>query len=189
MNAHNEQQWPEYLMLRDTGLADDAGGLGQRIFTTAGAGYVKQKYVRADIAAQPAAAQEVVAWQVDDEFYPSESLAIEAIQQWGPSGAIAIPLYAAAPVTAAQEAVGWFTDGEVLVTVSGLTGSGKSAVAGEIEILCKALGLEVEWTNGDEEKYLTHADWTEALELYKPRVRIVEINIPRVQAGDAEVQP
>lgn len=30
--------------------------------------------------------------------------------------------------------------GEVLVTVSGFTGSGKSAVAGEIEILCKALG-------------------------------------------------
>jgi len=50
---------------------------------------------------QPAAAQEAVAWQVGDEFYPSESLAIEAIQQWGPSGAIAIPLYAAAPVTAA----------------------------------------------------------------------------------------
>ncbi|KRG86146.1 hypothetical protein H7691_12620 [Stenotrophomonas sp. CW117] len=63
MNAHNEQQWPEYLMLRDTGLADDAGGLGQRIFTTAGAGYVKQKYVRADIAAQPAAVQEAVGWQ------------------------------------------------------------------------------------------------------------------------------
>jgi len=50
---------------------------------------------------QPAAAQGAVAWQVGDEFYPSESLAIEAIQQWGPSGAIAIPLYAAAPVTAA----------------------------------------------------------------------------------------
>ncbi|MFD0132278.1 hypothetical protein ACFVHT_25555, partial [Bacillus subtilis] len=42
--------WPEYLMVRDTGLADDMGGLGQRIFTTAGAGYVKQKYVRADLA-------------------------------------------------------------------------------------------------------------------------------------------
>lgn len=50
---------------------------------------------------QPAAAQVSVAWQVGDEFYPSESLAIEAIQQWGPSGAIAIPLYAAAPVAAA----------------------------------------------------------------------------------------
>lgn len=42
--------WPEYLMVRDTGLADDMGGLGQRVFTTAGAGYVKQKYVRADLA-------------------------------------------------------------------------------------------------------------------------------------------
>jgi len=75
MNAHNEQQWPEYLMLRDTCLSDDAGGLGQRIFTTAGAGYEKRKYIRADLAAQPspvvkqnltthpAAAQEAVAWQ------------------------------------------------------------------------------------------------------------------------------
>lgn len=56
MNALNEQQWPEYLMLRDTGLSDDAGGLGQRIFTTAGAGYVKQKYIRADLVALRAAA-------------------------------------------------------------------------------------------------------------------------------------
>lgn len=69
--------------------------------------------------------------------------------------------------------------GEVLVEVHGLTGSGKSAVAGEIEILCKALGLQVQWENGDEEKFLTHADWTAALELYNPRVRIVEINTPR----------
>lgn len=61
MNEHNEQQWPEYLMLRDTGLYDDAGGLGQQIFTTAGAGYVKQKYIRADLATQPAAAQEAAA--------------------------------------------------------------------------------------------------------------------------------
>jgi len=82
-------------------------------------------------------------------------------------------------------------DGEVLVTVSGLTGSGKSAIAGEIEILCKALGLEVEWSDSEEEKRLTHSDWTEALDLYKPRVRIVEVNIPRkpAQASDAEVRP
>lgn len=59
------------------------------------------KAQRDELAA--AAAQEAVAWQVGDEFYPSESLAIEAIQQWGPSGAIAIPLYAAAPVTAAPD--------------------------------------------------------------------------------------
>lgn len=70
-------------------------------------------------------------------------------------------------------------DGEVLVTVSGLTGSGKSGIAGEIEILCKALGLQVEWKDSEEEKFLTHADWTEALELYKPRVTIIEQNIPR----------
>jgi|JI10StandDraft_1071094.scaffolds.fasta_scaffold101188_8 hypothetical protein len=41
-------EWPEYLMIRDTALHDDAGGLGQRIYTTAGAGYEKKKYVRAD---------------------------------------------------------------------------------------------------------------------------------------------
>ncbi|QDY50450.1 hypothetical protein [Stenotrophomonas maltophilia] len=70
-------------------------------------------------------------------------------------------------------------DGEVLVQVSGLTGSGKSAIAGEIEILCKALGLDAEWVNGDEEKRLTHADWIGALEMYKPKVVIVEQNIPR----------
>ncbi|HEL4242660.1 TPA: hypothetical protein UM790_000163 [Stenotrophomonas maltophilia] len=70
-------------------------------------------------------------------------------------------------------------DGEVLVEVSGLTGSGKSAIAGEIEILCKALGLDAEWVNGDEEKRLTHADWIGALEMYKPKVVIVEKNIPR----------
>ncbi len=70
-------------------------------------------------------------------------------------------------------------DGEVLVEVSGLTGSGKSAIAGEIEILCKALGLDAEWVNGDEEKRLTHADWIGALEMYKPKVVIVERNIPR----------
>lgn len=63
---------------------------------------------------------------------------------------------------------------KVTVTVSGPVGSGKSAVCGEIEILCKALGLQVEWVNGQEEKNLTHADWTEALEMYKPEVTIVE---------------
>ena len=62
----------------------------------------------------------------------------------------------------------------VTVTVSGRVGSGKSALCGEIEILCKALGLQVEWKGGQEEKNLTHADWTDALEMYKPSVVIVE---------------
>ena len=70
--------------------------------------------------------------------------------------------------------------GEVLVTVSGFTGCGKSAIAGEIEILCRALGLQVDWPDGESEKNMTHADWTAALEQYKPRVRIVEQNIPFV---------
>lgn len=63
---------------------------------------------------------------------------------------------------------------KLTVTVSGKVGSGKSALCGEIEILCKALGLQVEWIGGQQEKNLTHADWTGALEMYKPEVVIVE---------------
>ncbi|HFV7999966.1 TPA: ead/Ea22-like family protein, partial [Escherichia coli] len=36
--------------------------------------------------------------------------------------------------------------GEVLVVVSGFTGCGKSAIAGEIEIAMKAIGVPVQWT-------------------------------------------
>jgi anti-sigma factor RsiW len=43
------EEWPEYVMLRDTKLHDDMGGAGQRIYTTAGQGYEKIKYVRADL--------------------------------------------------------------------------------------------------------------------------------------------
>ncbi|HEB1080505.1 TPA: ead/Ea22-like family protein [Escherichia albertii] len=69
--------------------------------------------------------------------------------------------------------------GEVLVVVSGFTGCGKSAIAGEIEIAMKAIGVPVKWTNGDEEKRMTGADWLTAIEMYKPTVRIVEVNVPR----------
>lgn len=41
--------WPEYLMLRDTKIHDDSGGLGHRIYTTAGAGFEKRKYISADL--------------------------------------------------------------------------------------------------------------------------------------------
>lgn len=130
MNAHNEQQWPEYLMLRDTGLYDDAGGLGQHIFTTAGAGYVKQKYVRADLAAQPspvvkqnlttqpAAAQEAVAYldigaggyidlgsDLSDEqllALPKGRHALAIIGTFGIDGYVAAPV-AAAPACQACE--------------------------------------------------------------------------------------
>lgn len=69
--------------------------------------------------------------------------------------------------------------GEVLVVVSGFTGCGKSAIAGEIEIAMKAIGVPVLWTNGDAEKRMTGADWLTAIEMYKPTVRIVEVNVPR----------
>ncbi|MCH1870451.1 ead/Ea22-like family protein [Escherichia coli] len=70
--------------------------------------------------------------------------------------------------------------GEVLVVVSGFTGCGKSAIAGEIEIAMQAIGVPVQWTNGDAEKRMTGADWLTAIEMYKPTVRIVEVNVPRV---------
>lgn len=76
--------------------------------------------------------------------------------------------------------------GEVLVTVAGFTGSGKSAVAGEIEIALRAIGLPVTWANGEAEKRMTGADWLTALEMYKPSVRIVEQNIPRAAGGKVE---
>ena len=69
--------------------------------------------------------------------------------------------------------------GEVLVVVSGFTGCGKSAIAGEIEIAMKSIGVPVKWTNGDAEKRMTGADWLTAIEMYKPTVRIVEVNVPR----------
>lgn len=44
-----ENIWPDRLNIRDTGLYDDIGGAGQRIYTTAGQGYQKHEYVRADL--------------------------------------------------------------------------------------------------------------------------------------------
>lgn len=76
--------------------------------------------------------------------------------------------------------------GEVLVTVAGFTGCGKSAIAGEIEIALKAIGVPVMWVNGDAAKRMTGADWLTAIEMYKPTVRIAEVNIPR--AADIKVE-
>lgn len=49
--------WPEYVMLRDTKLHDDSGGLGQHIYTTAGAGYEKRKYILEAVAPMLASAR------------------------------------------------------------------------------------------------------------------------------------
>ncbi|HBW9840864.1 TPA: ead/Ea22-like family protein [Klebsiella pneumoniae] len=78
--------------------------------------------------------------------------------------------------------------GEVLVTVAGFTGCGKSAIAGEIEIAMKAIGVPVTWANGDSEKRMTGADWLTAIEMYKPTVRIVEENKPRAAGIKVEAE-
>lgn len=76
-------------------------------------------------------------------------------------------------------------EGVVYVEVSGLTGTGKSAVMGEIEIALRAIGLPVEHDAAfAAEKRMTHADWQRDLELYKPRVVIRERNIPRPTVPD-----
>ena len=62
----------------------------------------------------------------------------------------------------------------IQIHVVGPIGCGKSAIAGEIEILCKALGLSVSWPEGQSEKNMTGADWQSALEMYKPTVVIHE---------------
>lgn len=64
----------------------------------------------------------------------------------------------------------------VNVTVSAPVGSGKSAIAGEIEIAMRAIGVPVTWRDGDAEKRLTHSDWQRAIDLYKPSVVIREEN-------------
>lgn len=65
----------------------------------------------------------------------------------------------------------------VTVTVSGPTGSGKSAVMGEIEIALRAIGLTVEYgPDFQSEKNLSHADWANALELYAPIIVLHEVN-------------
>jgi hypothetical protein len=78
--------WPDELMIRDTRLHDDMGGGGQRIYTTAGQGYEKRRYIRADLARQPAeprAQPAEVEW--GDSFVPAQQIedfrtALEAIK-------------------------------------------------------------------------------------------------------------
>jgi hypothetical protein len=66
---------------------------------------------------------------------------------------------------------------KITVTVSGETGSGKSAIAGEIEIALKAIGVPVVMAERDT---MVVADYQQWIDLYKPEVTIVEQNIPRI---------
>ena len=63
----------------------------------------------------------------------------------------------------------------ITITVEGPVGSGKSALCGEIEILCKALGVPCVWEGGRSEKNLTGADWVKWIEFYEPNVVIKEV--------------
>lgn len=64
---------------------------------------------------------------------------------------------------------------KITVTVSGETGSGKSAIAGEIEIALKAIGVPVFVQARDT---MVVADYQHWIETYKPEVTIIERNIP-----------
>jgi len=44
-----ENKFPEHIKVRDAGVYDDLGGLGGRIYTTAGQGYKTQTYIREDL--------------------------------------------------------------------------------------------------------------------------------------------
>lgn len=66
---------------------------------------------------------------------------------------------------------------KITVIVTGETGSGKSAIAGEIEIALKAIGVPVTMVERDT---MVVADYQHWIDLYKPEVTIIERNIPIV---------
>ena len=66
---------------------------------------------------------------------------------------------------------------EITVTVSGPVGCGKSAIAGEIEIALRAVGVPVRYADpaaAQSEKGMTGADWAGYIDMYKPTVVLVE---------------
>jgi len=72
---------------------------------------------------------------------------------------------------------------KITITVSGETGSGKSAIVGEIEIALKAIGVPVTVAERDT---MVVADYQHWIDLYKPEVTIVEQNIPVITAHPTE---
>jgi adenylylsulfate kinase-like enzyme len=72
---------------------------------------------------------------------------------------------------------------EVLVTVSGLTGSGKSSVASEIDIALRSIGVRTTWADGGHERSGVPADLLDPGAAADLTVTIREVNIPRIPTG------
>jgi len=69
---------------------------------------------------------------------------------------------------------------EVVVTVTGPTGSGKSRIVSEIEIALKAIGVTVRWTDPRDQRAASEEAWAEANGAWHPDLPTVwlqEINI------------
>ncbi len=64
---------------------------------------------------------------------------------------------------------------KITIIVSGETGSGKSAIVGEIEIALRAIGVPVTVAERDT---MVVADYQYWIDLYKPEITIIEENIP-----------
>jgi NTP pyrophosphatase (non-canonical NTP hydrolase) len=96
-----EKVWPDRLMIRDTALHDDLGGLGQRIYTTSGQGYEKREYVRADLCSphEPRA----VAYMAVQDKEPNVAAVVHTSRKeverltWNWHSREIVPLYTAAP--------------------------------------------------------------------------------------------
>jgi hypothetical protein len=67
----------------------------------------------------------------------------------------------------------------VHIEVSGLTGSGKSAVYTEIATALTAIGLKVEHANPNEAAGEMRLNGLDQLEMYSPRVHMSERNVAR----------
>lgn len=78
---------------------------------------------------------------------------------------------------------------QVRVTVSGLTGSGKTAIYMEIVAALKAVGVPVSHADPADFNCLINmgeGDSEEGLQLYKPTVIMEERNIPRAAIAKAK---
>lgn len=72
---------------------------------------------------------------------------------------------------------------EVLVVVSGLTGSGKSSVASEIDIALRSIGVRTTWDGGDAERGSVPLDLLDPGAIANLTVTIREMNISRIPPG------